>query len=136
MEASVCSSADATKLTALVQSSQVSEDCDLGAGAPDGAVYKGKAGNITDTLNGHLDKAESQLDDARKAEPAALRNFEMPKQSLLDSVRFSNQDLEGANQGLQASAGRHATALTVTLAKCSFSPWEICQTPNKTENLC
>merc|ERR1719463_383192 len=48
VQASALSSADATRLTALVQSSQGSEDDALGA--PDAAVYESHSGNIVDTL--------------------------------------------------------------------------------------
>merc|ERR1719460_2913910 len=72
VQASMLNSADAAKLTALVQSSQESNDDDtdeeLGAGAPDASVYKSHSGNILDTLANLLEKAQGQLDDLRSKE--------------------------------------------------------------------
>merc|ERR1740129_815458 len=65
VDAAALSSSDATQLTALVQSSDGSEDRDSGLGAPDPAVYKGHSDNIIETLQGVLDKATEQLDSAR-----------------------------------------------------------------------
>merc|ERR1719421_1101421 len=72
--------ADASRLTALVQSSQESDDSDVNA--PAATVYEGHSGGILDTLQGLLDKANAQLDEARRAETASLHNFEMLRQSL------------------------------------------------------
>merc|ERR1719375_2102014 len=86
VQASAMSSADASKLTALVQSSSASEDSDMEVGAPDPAVYESKSGGIVSTLEG-------LLDEARKKETAALHNFEMLKQSLEDQMKFANEDM-------------------------------------------
>merc|ERR1719409_1609123 len=68
VQASVFSSADASRLTALVQTQQGSsdEDSDSETGAPAAAVYKGQSGGIIGTLEGLTEKAEGQLDKARK----------------------------------------------------------------------
>jgi chromosome segregation ATPase len=58
VQASMLSTADAGKLTALVQS----DDSD--AGAPAAANYEGHSGGIVDTLTDLLEKAEAQLDEA------------------------------------------------------------------------
>jgi len=60
--ASALSTADASRLTALVQSSQESEDGD--AGAPDAAVYEQHSGGIVSILQGLQDKAVGQQADA------------------------------------------------------------------------
>merc|ERR1719436_523234 len=88
VQASAITSADATKLTALVQSSQDSENDDVGA--PAAAVYKSHSADIVETLTGLLEKAEEQLDEARKKETANRQNFEMVRQSLEDEIRFAN----------------------------------------------
>merc|ERR1719201_2886163 len=92
VQASMFSSADASRLTALVQTEQSSEDSDAEAGAPAAAVYEGHSGGILDTLGDLREKAEGQLDDARKKETTALHNFEMLKQSLDDQLKFAKKD--------------------------------------------
>jgi len=57
VKASAISSADATKLTALVQT----DDSDSDTGAPAAEVYENHSGGIIDTLNGLLEKAEVNL---------------------------------------------------------------------------
>merc|ERR1719465_86518 len=108
VQAAGFSSSDASKLTALVQSSQEADDGDVGA--PDAAVYEGHAGNIIETLQGLLEKAESQLDTARKAETTAKNNFQMLKQSLEDAMRFGNQDMDKAKASIAKSTEARATA--------------------------
>merc|ERR1740138_807882 len=63
VEATSLSHADASKLTALLQSSQ--EDASDSLGAPAAAVYKGKSGGIIDTMTDLHEKAEGQLAEAR-----------------------------------------------------------------------
>merc|ERR1719393_476976 len=98
LAAAAISSADASKLTALVQSSDDSEDNarlrddEEQLGAPAAKVYEGHSGGIVDTLQGLLDKAEAQLDTATKKETNARHNFEMLKQSLTDEMKFANKD--------------------------------------------
>merc|ERR1719443_1495653 len=68
VQSAALSSADASRLTALVQSSQSEADDDASLGAPAAAVYTGHSGGIISTLQGLLDKAEAQLAEARKTE--------------------------------------------------------------------
>jgi len=75
VQASALSSADASSLTALVQT----EDTDATMGAPAAAVYEGQSGGIVATLEGLSAKAEGQLDKARKSETTSLQNFQMLK---------------------------------------------------------
>lgn len=71
VRASAISSADATKLSALVQTRN--DDSESETGAPDAEVYESKSGGIVDTLTGLLEKAEGQLDAATKAETQAKK---------------------------------------------------------------
>merc|ERR1719221_959578 len=109
VDAAALSSSDAEKLTALVQSSQGSEDAELGLGAPDPAVYAGHADNIVETLKGLLDKATSQLNNARKTETTNKYSFQMLKQSLEDEIKFGNKDMSNTKKG-RAAAGQAKAA--------------------------
>merc|ERR1719273_792800 len=108
VQASAFSSADASRLTALVQQQSSEEDADLGA--PAAATYEGHSSGIIDTLGDLLDKAEAQLADARKKETAALHNFEMLKQSLEDELKFAAKEMAAAKAGIAASSEKKATA--------------------------
>jgi prefoldin subunit 5 len=113
VEASVLSSADATRLTSLVQSSdqqqgQQSDELDS-LGAPAAAVYDGHSSSIIETLEDLLDKAQTQLGESRKAESSALHNFNMLKQSLEDNIKFTEKDMAGTKKDL-ASAGEMKAA--------------------------
>merc|ERR1719408_221965 len=96
VNASAMTSSDASRLTELVQNSQESEesDSDSQQGAPDPAAYKSSSGSIIDTLENLLDKAQSQLDKARKTEATNAHNFAMLKQSLTDEIEAGSKDLE------------------------------------------
>merc|ERR1719428_2306439 len=111
VQASVFSSADATRLTALVQSSQ-GEDADdsQDPGAPAGSVYTSHSGGILDTLSSLKDKAEGQLEEAQSKESEALNNFAMLKQSLTDAIKFGNKDKDKAQANLAASQEAKAKA--------------------------
>jgi len=106
VQASMLSSADGSKLTALLQSS--SDDSDVGA--PDASVYKGHSGDIIATLEDLKEKAETQLDDLRKKETTAIHNFQMLKQSLEDSIKFATKDMGDAKKDLAAAGEKKAAA--------------------------
>jgi len=110
VQASVLSSADAGRLTALVQSSQEDGDDEGAIGAPDAAVYEGHSGDIISTLEGLKDKAEDQLASARKTETTALHNFEMLKQSLEDEIKAASGEMDAAKSGLAAAKEAKAVA--------------------------
>jgi len=114
VDASMFSQADAKQLTAFVQSSQqADEDADADdelTGAPAAAVYEGHSDGIIDTLSGLLEKAETQLADARQKEQTALHNYEMLKQSLDDQIKFANKDTAEAKKNLAASKEKKAVA--------------------------
>merc|ERR1719463_193255 len=110
VQASVFSTADADRLTALVQSNQQSADSEDDMGAPEAAVYKDHSAGIVGTLEDLLDKAQSQLDDAVKKETASQYNFEMLKQSLENEIKFATKELDAAQKGIAASTEEKALA--------------------------
>merc|ERR1719229_2117409 len=109
VQAEVLNSADSERLTALVQSAQDSDD-DQEPGAPAGEVYENKAGGIVAVLEDLLEKAEAQLDDARKKEQTSLYNFEMLKQSLDAQISTGSKNLEKAKKTIAESSEKKATA--------------------------
>jgi len=110
VQASAFSAADASRLTALVQSSAHDETSDMDIGAPDAAKYENHSGDIIATLQGLLDKAQGQLDDARKSETASRMNYEMMKQSLEDAIKYGNKDMDKAKKARGAASETKATA--------------------------
>jgi hypothetical protein len=110
VRASAFSAEDANTLTAFVQSSQAAADNDGEPGAPEAAVYDSKSGSIVDVLEDLLDKANSQLADARKKEETAMHNFAMLKQSLEDEIKFSTKDMAAAKKSSAASGEAKAAA--------------------------
>jgi len=110
VQASALSSDDASQLTAFVQSSTDSSDSDSDMGAPAAAVYEGKSGGIIDTLEGLTEKAEGQLEKARKTESTSNQNFQMLKQSLTDEIKFANKDMDKAKKDKAQSEEGKANA--------------------------
>merc|ERR1719238_2289154 len=108
VEATSLSSADASKLTALLQNMDSSESDSLGA--PAAAVYKGKSGGIIETMQDLFEKAEAQLEEARKTETKSVQAFQMLAQSLKDEIKYGTKDLDKAKKDLAASAQDKATA--------------------------
>merc|ERR1719443_328610 len=108
VQASVLSSADASRLTALVQTDQ--SDSDSSLGSPAASVYEGHSDGIIGTLEGLTEKGEGQLDKARKEESTAIQNFQMLKQSLTDAIEFAGKDMDKAKKGLSESQENKATA--------------------------
>merc|ERR1719222_1063727 len=104
VQASVLSSADASRLTALVQT----DDSDTGA--PAASVYEGHSDGIIGTLEGLTEKAEGQLDKARKTETTSLQNYQMLKQSLTDEIEFAEKDMDKAKKRLAESQEKKAAA--------------------------
>merc|ERR1719420_768774 len=103
---------DPKGIMALAQTSSKSDDDDDDddAGAPDAQVYENKSGGIIDTLNGLLEKAENQLNQATGEETANKNNFEQLKQSLTDEIKYATQDKDEATKNLAASAETKASA--------------------------
>ena len=111
VRASTISSADANRQTALIQVTKSAEsDGEDSLGAPAASVYGGHGGGIVDTLNDLLDRAEAQLDDARKTETADLHNYQMLKQSLVDEVKYANKEMAEAKAAIAESGEKKAIA--------------------------
>lgn len=110
VQASAVGSADASRLTALLQSTSESDDEDDATGAPAGATYENKSGGILEALDNLLSKAEDQLAEARKEEAAAANNFAVKKQALTDEISFATKDMEGAKKNSAAAAERKSVA--------------------------
>jgi len=117
VEATSLSSADASKLTALLQNSQESEDDSMGA--PAAAVYKGKSGGIIETMQDLFEKAEAQLEEARQTESKSVQAYQMLAQSLKDEIKYATADMDKAKKSLGASEESKGAAegdLAVTTA--------------------
>merc|ERR550525_361783 len=85
--------ADKTKLLALVQSQQGSQNDDE-LGEPAAAVYKSHSSGIIDVLEDMKEKAESELKDLRNEETGSQHNYDMLKQSLEDQMAADTKDME------------------------------------------
>mmetsp|Transcript_44764 Transcript_44764/g.96207 ORF Transcript_44764/g.96207 Transcript_44764/m.96207 type:complete len:703 (-) Transcript_44764:127-2235(-) len=116
VQASSLSSADASRLTAFVQSNNEQETAadeaedEVALGAPAADVYKGHSGDIVETLQDLLEKAEAQLDELRKKETTNTHNFEMLKQSLEDEIKVANKDKLAAEKTSTSSSEAKASA--------------------------
>jgi len=108
VEATSLSTADASKLTALLQNTQ--EDSSEELGAPAGATFTSSSGGIVGTLQDLFDKAENQLAKAREAETKSNQAFQMLAGGLKDEIKYANNDLNKAKKGVAASAEAQATA--------------------------
>ena len=108
VSAEAISSSDGKKLTALLQSDTDDDDNN----APAAAVFENNpgGGNILDTLNGLLEKANTELEGARATEKSSLQNFEMLRMSLNDQVKFANKELDEAKKGKAQSEEYKGTA--------------------------
>lgn len=123
LQAAAITSDDASRLTALVQSHEDSDEESKAEaaefGAPAAKTYEGHSGGIVETLQGLLDKANAQLESASKKEINAKNNFNMLKQSLVDEMKYANKDMADAKKGLAQAQQDKATAegdLSVTSA--------------------
>merc|ERR1719237_975150 len=100
----------------------------MDVGAPAAAVYESKAGSIVDVLADMKDKAESELDELRKAEGNAKHNFNMLKQSLDDQIAADNTDMEQEKASRSEAEETKATAegdLAVTTKDLAASEAEL-----------
>jgi len=95
VDAAAFSGNDKSKLMALVQNQQGSDDDDEEMGAPAPDSYKSHSGGILDVLADMKDKAEAELSDLRKAEGNAKQNFNMLKGSLEGEVAADTKDKDG-----------------------------------------
>merc|ERR1719171_1186958 len=106
VEATSISSADASKPTAFLQDSQESDEF----GAPAAAVFKSSSGGIVGTLQDLYEKAEAQLEEARKTETKSVQAYQMLASSLKDEIKFGEKDMAKAKKDLAASGEAKATA--------------------------
>jgi hypothetical protein len=102
------STADASKLSAFLQSNEDAEDGSLGA--PAGNVYEGHSDGIIGTLQDLYEKAEAQLEEARKSETKSVQAYQMLASSLKDEIKFGNKDMSKAKADLAASGEAKAAA--------------------------
>jgi hypothetical protein len=63
-----------------------------------------------DTLDGLLEKSQTQLAESQQKETTALHNFEMLKQSLEDEIKFATKDSEEAKKGVAGGNEEKSTA--------------------------
>ena len=73
-------------------------------------MHWSSSGGIIDTLNGLLEKGETQLNTATETETTNKNNFDQLKQSLTDEIKFANKDMDDAKKGLAESAEIKAAA--------------------------
>jgi len=106
VQASSVSSADKSKLAALLQNQQGDED----VGAPAAAVYASQSDGIFDALDSLKDKASEQLSDARKEETESTHAFQRKEQGLEDQIKFAEKDMKAAKKSLSAASEKKATA--------------------------
>merc|ERR1719161_3225152 len=113
--ASAISNADASRLTAFLQSqsretslAEDKEESELGA--PDPAVYKNHGGGIVEVLNDLLADAQGQLDEARKKEMDNQHNYDVMKLELDDAIKFGKKELDKTQKNKAAAGETQATA--------------------------
>jgi len=109
VDAAGFAASDKTKLVALVQARQGSDEDESETGAPAGAVYESKAGSIVDVVADMQSKAEEELAELRKTEKTAAHNFAMLKQSLEDQLAVDNKDMDAAKAKKAADSEAKAT---------------------------
>ena len=57
-----------------------------------------------------MEKAKAQLDTATEAETTAKNNYDLKKQSLADSMKYANRDMDAAKKALAESGENKAAA--------------------------
>jgi len=97
MGAASFSSADKSKMLALVEAQQGSDE----EAAPSAAVYSTKSGSIIDVLSDMKDKAEAQLEGLRKGEQQARYVFNQLVAALKAQKKADEKDL--ANEKVDKS---------------------------------
>merc|ERR1719252_44256 len=93
-----------------MQNTQGSEDDDTEFGAPDPAAYKSKSGGIVDVLNDMKEEAEGELSELRKAETNQKHNYDMLKQSLVDSIAAAEHEKKEAEADMAEAEETKAVA--------------------------
>merc|ERR1719440_1681376 len=106
--ASVVSSDDQEKLTALIQAADEDGDDFLSASAPDAKAYESHSGSILDVLEDMKEMA--MKNEAEKAEMKAQHSFEMLAQSIKSELAADTKELNAAKTTKAASSEVKATA--------------------------
>lgn len=112
VDASSVSQSDASRLTALIQGKTSEEDEDESdeVGAPSASTYKSSSSPILETLQGLLEKTESQLAKARKQEEQSQHEYNMKKQSLEDSKTVAKTEMDEAKSSKAATEEKKASS--------------------------
>jgi chromosome segregation ATPase len=110
VDAAALSLHDKQKLYALAQTHEDSDDDGEDMGAPDPEAYKSHSSSIIDVLEDMREKAQGQLNEARKEEGAAKHNFAMLKQSLDDQIAADSKELAEAKASKAAAQETKAVA--------------------------
>jgi len=108
VDAQSLSTADGSRLSALIQSTQSTDDEDTGAPAP--AAFENQSGGVLDVLNDLLEKAQGELEKTRQQETSDIQNFEMLRNSLEDEIKFANKEKSEAATSKTESQEGKATA--------------------------
>merc|ERR1719160_73260 len=106
-KASVVSSDDQEKLTALIQAADEDGDDFLSATAPDAKAYESHSGSILDVLEDMKEKAMAMKNEAEKA---AQHSYEMLAQSIKSELAADTKELNAAKTTKAASSEVKATA--------------------------
>lgn len=118
IDAAALSLHDRNKLIGLVQSEQAEADDDFDTGAPTPEAYKSHSESIIDVLTDLKQKAELQLDEARKEEMNAAHNFQLLKQSLEDQISVDTKELtETKNTKFEAAESKAAASGDLVVTK-------------------
>merc|ERR1719160_313414 len=96
VQAASLSSADASKLTSLLQNSE--EDSSEELGSPAATVFKSSSGGIVGTLQDLYEKAEGQLEESRATETKAVQAYQMLASSLKDEIKYASKELNQAKK--------------------------------------
>lgn len=112
LDAAALSLHDRKMLVGLVQSSEDEQDqeFDEAEGAPAPEAYKSHGSSIIDVLTDLKQKAEVQLDEARKEEMNAKHNFDLLKQSLEDQIEVDDKEMSDAKAMKHDAAESKANA--------------------------
>ena len=110
--ASALSAADASRVTALVQTSPADDDADIDGvlNATHTAGHEDHSGGILQTVEGLLEKAEAQLDTARTTETSNLHNFAMLRQSWTEQIKSATKDAGKSEKCISEAEEAKATA--------------------------
>merc|ERR1719472_445078 len=109
-KASMVSSDDQEKLSALIQAADEDGDDFLSATAPDAKAYESHSGSILDVLEDMKEKAMAMKNDAEKAEMKSQHSFEMLAQSIKGELAADKKELNAAKTTKAASSEVKATA--------------------------